>query len=79
MNRKNIDVIYRQTNSGRYIPTSLMWGNTPHDIEKVLHTCRSVDGSFNGTRYTVLIDGEQHYIYRDGEDWYVDLIEGVGT
>ena len=30
---------------------------------------------FAGLVYPVL----SHYIYRDGEDWYVDLIEGVGT
>ena len=79
MNKKNIDVIYRQTNSGRISPVSLLWKNRPYEIERVLHTCRSVDGSFTGTRYTVVIGGEQHYIYRDGDDWYVDLIEGVGT
>ena len=78
MNRKNVDVIYRQTSSGRYIPESLRWKNSVHEIERVLHTCRSVDGSFAGTRYTVVIDGEEKYLSRDGDEWYVDLLE-VGT
>lgn len=79
MNRRNIDVIYRQTGGGRIIPVSLRWKDSAHEIEKVLHACRSVDGSFTGTRYTVVIDGEEKYLYRDGDEWYVDLIEGVGT
>ena len=38
MNKKNIDVIYRQTNSGRISPVSLLWKNRPYEIERVLHT-----------------------------------------
>lgn len=79
MNRKNIDVIYEVKGNGRYVPKSLRWKDSVHEIEKVLHSCRSVDGSFTGTRYTVVIGGEEKYLYRDGHDWYVDLIEGVAT
>ena len=77
MNRKNIDVIYRQTGTGRIVPVSLRWGNKVYAVEKVLHACRSTDGSFAGTRYTVVIDGEEKYLYRDGDEWYVDLLTGV--
>lgn len=77
MNRKNIDVIYRHTGTGRTVPVSLRWGNKIYAVEKVLHSCRSTDGSFSGTRYTVMIRGEEKYLYRDGEEWYVDLPEGV--
>ena len=79
MNRRNIDVIYEQKGNGRYVPLSLRWGSRIYEIERVLHTCRSVDGSYTGTRYTVVIGGEEKYIYRDGEDWYVDLLQEAET
>ena len=58
MNRKNIEVIYEQKGNGRYVPLRLKWGGKEHTVERVLHTCRSVDGEYTGTRYTVLIRGE---------------------
>ena len=77
MNRKNIEVIYEQKGNGRYVPLRLKWEGKEHAVERVLHTCRSVDGEYTGTRYTVLIHGEEKYLYRDGSEWYVDLSEEV--
>ena len=75
MNRKNIEVEYAQKGNGRYVPLRLKWEGRTHEVGRVLHACRSVDGSYTGTRYTVLVGGEEKYLYRDGADWYVDLGE----
>lgn len=40
-------------------------------IERVLHTCESPDQSFEGVRYTVLIGGQEKYIYHTKRGWYV--------
>lgn len=77
MNKKKIDVIYRTEKDGRYIPVSIKWGNRVHDVERVLHSCRSINGAFTGRRYTVVIGGEEKYLYREGEEWYVDLLQEV--
>lgn len=74
MNKKRIDVIYKLQDNDRYIPVSIKWKDRVYDVERVLHSCRSVNGEYTGRRYTVVIGGEEKYLYRDGEEWYVDLL-----
>jgi hypothetical protein len=54
-------------------PNKIRWGDgRVWKIERVLHTCRSPDLSFEGVRYAVLIGGTEKYLYRDDEkNWYV--------
>ena len=73
MNRKNIEVIYEQKGNGRYVPREMEWEGRMFPVDRVIHSCRSVDGSYTGTRYTVEIAGCEKYLYRDGNEWYVIL------
>lgn len=73
MNRVNVSVSEVKDADGNIRPKVLRW----HDgrewlIDRVLHICRSADGDYVGTRYTVLIAGMEKYLYRDGKQWYVD-------
>lgn len=57
---------------GVVLPREIKWKDErTWQIERILHTCRSPDLSFEGIRYTVLIGGEDKYLYRDRHDWYV--------
>lgn len=73
LNRMNVWVSEVKDADGNIQPKVLHW----HDgrewlVERVLHICRSPDREFDGTRYAVLIAGVEKYLYRDGEQWYVD-------
>ena len=73
LNRVDVSVKEARDADGNIRPKVLRW----HDgrewlVERVLHICRSPDGEFDGTRYTVLIAGTEKYLYRDGKQWYVD-------
>ena len=78
LNRKDIGVVCDRSGNGRYIPTSIRWGEHEWKVQRVLHSCRSVDGEYTGTRYTVIINGEEKYLYRDGTEWYVDFLGKEG-
>lgn len=41
------------------------------NIDRVIHSCVSLDGEFEGIRYTVFIGSAEKYIYRAGHAWYV--------
>ena len=47
-------------------------------ISKVIHTCSAAHNEFEGIRYTVKIGRAERYIYRDGQQWYVDSSETGG-
>lgn len=49
------------------------------DIERVLHTCRSPDLSFEGVRYTVLIEGMEKYLYHRAGSGMFLLHRRTGT
>ena len=58
---------------GNIQPHSIKWNDGRHwDIERVLHTCRSPDSSYEGIRYTVLIGGAEKYLYQSDTHWYVN-------
>ena len=72
MKRANIAVTTHVELDDVVSPKTIRW----HDgrkwsVDRVLHTCRSPDGEFAGTRYTVLIGGMEKYLYRDCATWYV--------
>ena len=73
MNRTAIAVRCSVDTDGVITPLLIHWEDGRElEIERVLHTCRSPDFSFEGTRYTVLIGGMEKYLYRDGTRWYVN-------
>ena len=67
-----VQVKSKKTDNGEVIPLSLSWtdGRT-WKIDRVIHSCSSLSGDFEGIRYTVIIGNEERYIYRTGHDWYV--------
>ena len=71
MEKQYVNVICDRSGNGRYIPLEVICGNRHLMVDRVVHSCRSVDGSFTGTRYTVIIRGKEKFLYRDGSIWYV--------
>lgn len=74
MEKTFVNVDYQVFANGIVKPISIHW----HDgrkwyIEKILHTCSS-EGDFKGIRYTVLIGSAEKYLYRIGEEWYVEPV-----
>ena len=68
----NVTVTYQVDDNGNIFPLSITWKDgRSWNIQRVLHTCQSPDMSFKGIRYTILIDGEEKYLYRDNLHWYV--------
>ena len=77
MDKKYVEVRYDKSGNGRYIPRSILWEDGRlWKIDRVLHACRSIDGEYKGTRYTVIIGTSEKYLYRDGDTWYVEPSPG---
>ena len=73
MKRTFIDVECLLLNDGTVIPQKLLWNDgRSWEITRVLHSCTSLDGEFEGIRYTVLIGNSEREIYLTGSRWYVD-------
>ena len=72
MRIRYVEVSGRTDAVGNVVPERITWeeGRT-WEIRRVLHTARAPAGEYRGIRYTVLIDDEEKYIYRDGDRWYV--------
>lgn len=72
MKRVNISVEVHIELDDVVYPQKVRWPDGREwSVDRVLHTCRSPDGEFTGTRYTVLISGMEKYLYRDYATWYV--------
>ena len=57
---------------GEVIPLTVSWQDGRiWNIDRVLHSCISHDGEYEGIRYTVIIGSAEKYIYRAGHAWYV--------
>lgn len=75
--RKELNKIYVQVDSerlesGEVVPLSLAWADgRVWSIDRVIHSCVSPDGEYEGIRYTVIIGSAEKYIYRAGHAWYV--------
>ena len=58
---------------GNVTPLSVAWRDGRNwNITRVIHSSRSVDGEYEGIRYTVLIGSAEKYIYQIGSRWYVE-------
>ena len=73
MNKVAVAVSCQVDTDGNILPLCIKWKDGRRwDIERVLHTCRSPDQSFEGIRYTILIGGVEKYLYRNNNRWYVN-------
>ena len=73
MNKTIVKVETGLNANGLVVPVSITW----HDgrkwqIARVIHSCASYIGEFEGIRYTVIIGSAEKYLYRLGSQWYVD-------
>ena len=72
MKRVTVQVDSERLESGEIVPIRLTWQDGRiWNIDRVIHSCRSLDGEFEGIRYTVIIGSAEKYIYRAGHAWYV--------
>ena len=71
----NITIVpYDKERPGYVRLRSLRWSDgRAWRIDRVLHTCQSPDCSYEGIRYTVLICGQEKYLYRSEDSWYVQV------
>ena len=72
MKKVYVQVDSERLDSGEILPDRI----TRHDgrvrnIDRVIHSCASLDGEYEGIRYTVYIGSAEKYIYRAGHAWYV--------
>lgn len=72
MNKVYVQVDSKRLDTGEVVPLTLVWedGRT-FNIDRVIHSCVSLDGEYEGIRYTVIIGSAEKYIYRAGHAWYV--------
>ncbi len=72
MKRTFVQVDSERTESGEVLPGTVTWPDgRSWRIDRVLHSCASPDGEYEGIRYTVIIGRAERYIYRAGRAWYV--------
>lgn len=67
----NVDCHLRE--DGAVVPKSITWRDGRNwKINRVVHSCASHSGEFEGIRYTIIIGSAEKYLYRLGSMWYVD-------
>ena len=67
----NLDV----DQEGQYHPCFIRWRNgTVYHIQQILYKCRASSKKVGGggIRYTVVINGKEAYLFREGEKWFVE-------
>ena len=72
MNKVFVQVDSKRLSSGEVVPLTITWEDgRVWAVDRVLHSCPSPDGEYEGIRYTVIIGSAEKYIYRAGHVWYV--------
>ena len=76
MKKVYVQVDSERLDSGEILPVRITW----HDgrvwnIDRVIHSCASLDGEYEGIRYTVHIGSAEKYLYRIDDQWYVESIQ----
>ena len=72
MERVYVQVDSKRAENGDVVPLAVAWTDgRVWKIDRVIHSCASADGEFEGIRYTVIIGSAEKYIYRAGHAWYV--------
>ena len=58
--------------NGDVIPKTITWvDGRAWNIDRVIHSCASLDGEYEGIRYTIFIGSAERYLYKAGHAWYV--------
>ena len=71
----NLDV----DKEGVFYPRLIRWDNgLVFQIEQILYKCRASSKKVGGggIRYTVMIKGNETFLFREGEKWFVEAREG---
>ena len=72
MKKVAVQVDSEQMESGEIVPIRITWRDgRVWNIDRVIHSCASPDGEYEGIRYTVFNGSAERYIYRAGHAWYV--------
>ena len=72
MKKIYVQVDSERAEGGAVVPRIISWQDGRiWKIDRVLHSCTSPDGEYEGVRYTVIIGRAERYIYRAGHAWYV--------
>ena len=72
MKKVYVQVDSERLESGEIVPLRISWQDGRiWNIDRVTHSCASLDGEYEGIRYTVIIGSAEKYIYRAGHAWYV--------
>ena len=70
----NVDV----DKEGVALPRLIRWDNGQvFNIDQILYKCRAASKKVGGggIRYTVLIRGRESFLFREGENWFVEAKE----
>ncbi|MBO4919642.1 MAG: hypothetical protein J5365_05740 [Erysipelotrichaceae bacterium] len=77
MKKIYVQVDSQRMENGEEIPKAVCWEDGRiWKVDRVLHACKSLDGEFEGIRYTVMIGKAEKFIYRTGHSWYVMAAKG---
>ena len=72
-----VEVISKFDLDGNIIPMSILWEDgRKFDIDKILDVRKaaSLKAGGKGNRYTILISGQQRYLFDDCGRWFVEGI-----
>lgn len=73
MKKTFVEVDCHCREDGAVVPRSITWRDgRKWSIDRVVHSCASYNGEFEGIRYTIIIGSAEKYLYRLGSQWYVD-------
>ena len=72
MEKVFVQVDSEKRENGDIIPKSITWvDGRAWNIDRVIHSCASLDGEYEGIRYTIFIGSAERYLYKAGHAWYV--------
>ena len=72
MEKVFVQVDSEKRENGDVIPKTLTWvDGRAWNIDRVIHSCASLDGEYEGIRYTIFIGSAERYLYKAGHAWYV--------
>lgn len=73
MKKTFVEVDCHCREDGAVVPRSITWRDgRKWSIDRVVHSCASYNGEFEGIRYTIIIGSAEKYLYRLGSQWYAD-------
>lgn len=73
-----VKVISQTDEQGNIMPITIIWENDKkYNIDKILDIRRAYAKKVGGIgiRYSIVINGKQTYLFKDGDKWYVESNE----